>query len=392
MLLDKIVMIYGIVALSHLFLQLSLAHFSELLKNKFDLTNHPHVAIVIPCYQEEPILFKKCVQSALSVDYAGQFHVFAIDDGSIDKSAFELVGKIKSEKLTLISIKQNVGKRKAQKYAFDMIGDKYDVIVTLDSDTVLDRDSVNQLVKHLIDKNIGAVTGYASVINRDYNLLTKLIYSRYWVAFNIERSAQSLFGAVMCCTGVLSAYRNDIIQDVKETYVSQTFLGKECTYGDDRNLTNLVLMKGYKTVYESQAIGWTDVPKNMKQYLKQQLRWNRSFYREMIITAKMIIMHPNRYSIYMIYDLIMQAMMPIALICCIIYMVYRVFSISYIYILSFVATVIGMALLRSFYAIVMTKDRNFLCFPIYSFIYLFLLIPLRIYALFSINGNGWGTR
>lgn len=392
MLLDEIVMIYGIIALSHLFLQLSLAHFSELLKNKFNLTDHPRVAIVIPCYQEEPILFRKCVQSALSIDYAGQFHVFAIDDGSIDKSAFKLVDKIKSEKFTLISLEKNVGKRKAQKYAFDMIGDKYDVIVTLDSDTVLDRNSVNQLVKNLSDKRIGAVTGYASVINRDYNLLTKLIFSRYWIAFNIERSAQSLFGAVMCCTGVISAYRNSIIQDVKETYAYQTFLGKECTYGDDRNLTNLVLMKGYQTIYESQAVGWTDVPKNMRQYLKQQLRWNRSFYREMFITAKMIIKHPNRYSIYMIYDLIMQAVMPVALICCIIYMGYRVFSISYIYILSFVATVIGMALLRSFYAIVMTKDWNFMLFPIYSFIYVFLLVPLRIYALLTITGKGWGTR
>lgn len=392
MLLDEIVMIYGIIALSHLFLQLSLAHFSELLKNKFDLTDHPTVAIVIPCYQEEPILFKNCVQSALSVDYAGKFHVFAIDDGSKDKSAFELVDKIKSEKLTLISLDKNVGKRKAQKYAFDIIDDKYDVIVTLDSDTILDKDSINHLVKHFCDKNIGAVTGYASVINRDHNLLTKLIHSRYWIAFNIERSAQSLFGAVMCCTGVISAYRNDIIQNVKETYAFQVFLGKECTYGDDRNLTNLVLMNGYQTVYESQAIGWTDVPKNIKQYLKQQLRWNRSFYREMFITAKMIIKHPYRYSIYMIYDLIMQVAMPLALICCIFYTIYRVFSISHIYILSFIATVIGMALLRSFYAMVMTKDRNFLLFPIYSFIYMFLLIPLRIYALFSMNGKGWGTR
>jgi len=392
MLLDEIVMIYGIAALSHLFLQLSLAHFSEFSKNKFNLIDYPRVAIVIPCYQEEPTLFKKCIQSAISVDYAGEFHVFAIDDGSRDKSAFKLVEKIKSEKLTLISLEKNVGKRKAQKYAFDIIGNKYDVIVTLDSDTILDQNSINQLVKHFNNKDIGAVTGYASVINREFNLLTKLISSRYWIAFNIERSAQSLFGAVLCCTGVISAYRNTIIQNVKEIYASQVFLGKECTYGDDRNLTNLVLMNGYQTVYESQAIGWTDVPKNMKQYLKQQLRWNRSFYREIFVTAKMIIKHPTRYSIYMTYDLMMQAVMPIALICCILYMIYRAFSISHIYILSFVATVIGMALLRSFYAIVMTKDWNFILFPVYSFVYIFLLIPLRIYALFTITGKGWGTR
>src|SRR5665647_901610 len=82
--------------------------------------------------------------------------------------------------------KKNVGKRKAQKHAFDMIGDKYDIIVMLDSDTVLAKDVLNQLVKHFNEKTIGAVTGYASVINRDYNMLTRLICCRYWVAFNLE--------------------------------------------------------------------------------------------------------------------------------------------------------------------------------------------------------------
>ena len=144
------------------------------------------MAIVIPCYQEEPSLFERCVKSALSVDYNGVFHVIAIDDGSRDKSAFELVSKIVSGKLTLISLEKNVGKRKAQKHAFDMIGDKYDIIVTLDSDTVLVKDVLNQLVKHFNEKTIGAVTGYASVINRDYNMLTRLICCRYWVAFNLE--------------------------------------------------------------------------------------------------------------------------------------------------------------------------------------------------------------
>jgi len=201
-----------------------------------------------------------------------------------------------------------------------------------------------------------------------------------------------MFGAVMCCTGVISAYRNDIIQDVKERYANQMFMGKVCTYGDDRNLTNLVLEKGYKTIYESDAVGWTDVPKNMKQYLKQQLRWNRSFYREIVITAKMITKNPRLYPMYMIYDSVIQTLMPIALLCSISYMLYRMFYISDIYIISFLGTLIGIATLRSIYAITITKDYNFIYFPLYAFIHLFLLIPLRIYAIFTINGKGWGTR
>lgn len=392
MLIDTIVMMYGILALSHLFIQLSFAHFSRFEMTKYELKEYPSVAIVIPFYQEEPELLEKCIKSALDLNYSGEFHVFAVDDGSRNKEAFEHVSNIVHDKLTLLSLEKNVGKRKAQKYVFDLVGTKYDIVVTLDSDTVLEKNSVTNLAGHFTNKDIGAVTGYASVINRDRNLLTKLINSRYWVAFNLERSAQSLFGAVLCCTGVITAYRNDIIQEVKEKYANQMFMGKECTYGDDRHLTNLVLEKGYKTIYDKNAVGWTDVPKTLKKYLTQQLRWNRSFYREIFITARMVANKPRQYPIYMLYDLTMQTVMPLMLIGSILYTLYRVFSTSEIYLLAYLCTLVGIALLRSIYAIVVTKDYNFLYFPLYAFMHLFLLIPLRIYALFTMNSKGWGTR
>lgn len=170
------------------------------------------------------------------------------------------------------------------------------------------------------------------------------------------------------------------------------FRGNECSYGDDRHLTNLVLEQGYKVVFEPQAIGWTDTPKNMKGYLKQQLRWNRSFYREMFVTAKMIVNKPRQYPTYMIYDLIMQASLPLLLLASIGFMMYRAVYESPLYISAFLGTLIGVSLLRSTYAIARTGDKNFLLFPLYSFIHLFLLIPLRLYAIMTLSAKGWGTR
>lgn len=399
MIFDDIVMCYGIVALSHLFIQISFAHM-ELFKNtKIDDSldfSKTGVAVVIPCYNEDPILFRKCVVSALNIksDKFKKYGVFAIDDGSSNTEAYDKASEIIDDRFHIQRLKKNVGKRKAQLSAFNIIeNSEYDVIITLDSDTILDSKAVDKLVsKILSDRNIGAVTGFAAVIHRERNLLTRLISSRYWVAFNLERAAQSLFGSVLCCTGVISAYRNDVVQEVKHKYTSQFFRGIECTYGDDRNLTNLVLEKGFKVVYEHEAIGYTDVPKNMKQYLKQQLRWNRSFYRELYVTAKIVSKFQRRYPLYMFYDLLIQTIMPIALILSVVYMAYRSIYLSPLYVMAFLGTLIGIGALRSVYAYSLTRDKNFVFFPLYAFIHLFLLTPLRVYALFSLTSKGWGTR
>jgi len=106
----------------------------------------------------------------------------------------------------------------------------------------------------------------------------------------------------------------------------------------------------------------------------------------------MVVANPTQYPVYMIYDLIIQSFMPLLLLGSLAYMVYRIVFESEIYLITYLCTLIGVALLRSTYAIAMTRDVNFLYFPLYAFIHLFLLIPLRVYALFTISGKGWGTR
>ncbi len=60
----------------------------------------------------------------------------------------------------------------------------------------------------------------------------------------------------------------------------QRFLGIECTFGDDRALTNMLLRKGWVSSYHSEAVAWTDVPESYSKFFRQQLRWKKSWLRE----------------------------------------------------------------------------------------------------------------
>ncbi|MDP2666011.1 MAG: glycosyltransferase [Candidatus Diapherotrites archaeon] len=393
----ELISIYGLLALTHLFVQINLSHAEYLrsLKSTFNPSFTPSVSIVIPTYNEDPQSLSNCVQSCMEQKYNGSIHIVVVNDGSKDPTGFLAVRKkfLWSPRVRFVHNPQNNGKRHAQKQAFDIIHLTSDaeILVTIDSDTQLLPDAVANLVQRFQDPQVGATTGHVKVV-KTKKILSRIIDGRYWTAFNQERAAQSLFGTVLCCSGPLAAYRSSIIHDVKEKYISQVFLGEKCTYGDDRHLTNLILNKGYKVHYERRAVAFTHVPQTIQGFLKQQTRWNKSFYRELLWTIKMVIRHPRKLHPYIIYDMIIQLILPLLLVLSLGYTIYRSTLISPYYLLGYLAVLVGIALIRGMYGIYRTRDWGLTIFPVYALVHVFLLIPTRIYALLTMKNTHWGTR
>lgn len=93
--------------------------------------------------------------------------------------------------------------------------------------------------------------------------MTRLIDIRYDNAFRVERSAQSVTGNILTCSGPLSIYRREVVIPNLDKYLNQSFLGVKVNIGDDRCLTNYANRLG-KTAYQSTAFCDTDVPENLK--------------------------------------------------------------------------------------------------------------------------------
>jgi len=96
-----------------------------------------------------------------------------------------------------------------------------------------------------------------------------------------------VFNVVMCCSGCFSAYRREAVMPRLEWWEQQTFLGRPSTFGDDRSLTNCVL-RDWKVQYEARALSHTIVPDTFRQFMRQQLRWKRSWTRESVIAASFV--------------------------------------------------------------------------------------------------------
>jgi hyaluronan synthase/N-acetylglucosaminyltransferase len=381
---------YGALALGHLAVQVVLGHLDHHRQKRSlppaPLDWSPSVSLVVTVYNEDLSVLHRCLKSIDRQDYP-RLEVFVVDDRSKNREdLMDVLEEFSSDRFHVILSAQNRGKREAQRSVFDEV--RGDIVMTTDSDTILPPDTVRKLVGPLANPRIGAVTGDVRVTNKDRNLLTRLISYRYWSAFHQERAAQSFFRVVMCCSGPLAAYRRSIIDEVKDDYVSQKFLGQTCTFGDDRHLTNLVLRAGYDVVFEDRAKSFTEAPETLPRYIRQQVRWNKSFYREMLWSLKFA----HRRHPYLAFDLLLQGLLPFLLMISLAAMAYQTAFIDPGHVVHYIGMVVGIAVLRAGYGVVRTRDLGFFLFVVYGFLHVFVLIPTRLYALATIGRTHWGTR
>jgi hyaluronan synthase/N-acetylglucosaminyltransferase len=179
-----------------------------------------------------------------------------------------------------------------------------------------------------------------------------------------------------------------VVDQVKDDYVSQRFLGEECTFGDDRHMTNLVLRNGYKVLFDADAVSYTEVPTTIRQYLRQQVRWNKSFYREMVWSLRNI----RRPHPYLLLDLVLQGVLPFLLLAALVLTAFQGVEHGPSIVERYAAVLVGIALLRAAYGVVRTHDVGFFLFVVYGFMHVLLLIPVRFYALATLRRTHWGTR
>lgn len=288
---------YGVVVAIYLLTRFAL---SLLYKPHPDAGIEPRIAIVAPGFNEEDAV-RASLTSLLDVDYPeDKLEIVAINDGSTDNTLEEMNkarGDSKS-RIQVINFPENRGKRAAM--AAGIRATKAEIIVVVDSDSKLDRDSLRNIVQPFADERIGAVSGHTDVDNADENWLSKMQAVRYFIAFRVMKAAESVFGCVTCCPGCFSAYRRAAIMPKLDWWENQHFLGVPSTFGDDRSLTNCVL-RHWRVTYQSTAHAVTIVPTGFYKFLRQQARWKRSWAREAVYLLRLIWRKPPpaQFAVYM---------------------------------------------------------------------------------------------
>ena len=356
------------------------------------------LAAVVTVYNEDPAAFGRCLDSFLAQTRIPDA-IAIVDDCSADPACYRLArrraGEFEARGCAVAVIRQprNLGKREGLAAGFTA-WDGADVYLAVDCDTILDRRAVERALPAFADERVMAATGTVLAANRARNLLTRLIDLRYAYAFLGERAAYSALGSVLCVCGSLAFYRGAPVRAHLPAFAAQTFLGQRCTYGDDRHMTNLLLRDG-RVVLVPGVAAWTYVPERLGHFLRQQLRWSKSFIRETLWALRH--QSPARPAWWLtVFEAVTQA----GFTCGLAYsLLARPLLAGRFTPGDWLLAALLLAYARAgHYAEASHPDMTpggrlagFALAPAYSVLSMSLLMPLRVYALFTLRDARWGT-
>ena len=236
----------------------------------------PTITAVIPMFNEGAAI-KETLQSLLDSDYpAHKLNVICVDDCSTDNSYEHAreVAKTSNGRLVILRNRVNLGKRRSIIRATREA--TAEIIVSVDSDVVVDVPAVRQLIRRFTDDKIAAVGGWVDVRNKQENWLTRMQVVKYWYSYYFMKNLEWGFRRVMCLSGCLTAYRRSVLVELEPVLETRQVLGVPIKYGEDRFLTRQIVKAGYLTTMTLDARCCTFVPNTLAAYFSQQLRWRRS--------------------------------------------------------------------------------------------------------------------
>ena len=227
-----------------------------------ELDGNPLISILIPCYNEG-INARETIEAALAQRYEN-IEVIAINDGSSDDTA-EVLDQLASEyaRLRVIHLAENQGKAIALKTG--AAAARSDLLVCIDGDALLERDTAAYLVEPLLKyPRVGAVTGNPRIRTRS-TLIGRIKVGEFSSIIGLIKRTQRVYGQVFTVSGVITAFRRRALSEVD--YWSPDMIT------EDIDISWKLQIRHWSIFYEPRALCWILMPETLKGLWKQRLRW-----------------------------------------------------------------------------------------------------------------------
>jgi len=217
------------------------------------------VSVIVPAYNEKEGI-EAAVRSLAGGDHP-EVEVVVVDDGSTDGTA-ALVERMGLPGVRVIRV-PNGGKANALNTGIALA--KHDLIVTVDGDTIFEKDSIRMLVQPFADPTVGAVAGNVKVGNRE-RMVAAWQHIEYVIGFNLDRRLYEILGCMPTVPGAIGAFRRQALAQVGGV--------SDDTLAEDTDVTMALCRAGWRVVYEEHAKAWTEAPATLEQLYRQRYRWS----------------------------------------------------------------------------------------------------------------------
>jgi poly-beta-1,6-N-acetyl-D-glucosamine synthase len=224
----------------------------------------PGVTILVPAYNEEEVIAAN-LHAVRAVEYP-ELEIIVLDDGSTDATVEAALAGAEGDKRVEV-VPDPVNRGKADRLNLGFARARHELVVVTDADAHLHPLAVKLLVARISRSPlIAAVAGAPHVTNRR-SLLGALQSLEAASIIGLTRRTQSLSGHTRIVAGVLGIFRKEAVIGVGG------YDGRMAT--EDIELTWRLLMAGWLTLYEPNALVGMQVPTTLSGLWKQRRRWAR---------------------------------------------------------------------------------------------------------------------
>lgn len=265
--------------------------------------NRRSVCVLVPCFNERAVV-RRTLDSILESTGVDVARVICVDDGSTDGTAEVMMEVQQRHGDRVMVLRQpNAGKAAALNHALTAVDTA--VFVSVDADTQVTPDAIANLLVHLEDEGVAAISGQMLVGNRSPS--SRAVYTaqarEYEIANNIDRRAFSRLDRITVVPGAIGAFRTAAVSAVGG-YPSETL-------AEDAHLTFKLLMRGHKVVHEPSAVVLTEAPDSVAGLFKQRVRWATGKTQVVLRTGVQALRQRGATSLLWAHMALNQAVLPL---------------------------------------------------------------------------------
>ncbi|MGE0794400.1 MAG: glycosyltransferase family 2 protein [Acidimicrobiia bacterium] len=364
----------------------------------FTADHRPGTSVVIPVVDEPEELFREVLRRIVG---QGPDEVLVVINGPANPALERICEEFHGVTWLWTEV---AGKRNAVRMGVEAA--TREIVLLVDSDTIWTEGTLRELVKPFADPRVGGATTRQRILAPDRHVLTRWADWMENLRNEYSMPAMSVLGTVGCLPGRTIAFRHRVLVDAMPAFLHAKFLGVFLEVSDDRTLTNETLKQGFKTVYQSTSVVYTDAPITWRKMAKQQLRWSRGSQYNTLRMLPWMVRHSRTLAFFYICDILL----PFLLLCTLTGWVFRTatsndpnvfagfvgrygeqYGYVLIVLLTFLMGALSSAIRQSRHLV--QRPTDFFHLPAYLLIGTFFLTPIRLLGFVRMaQASGWGTR
>lgn len=226
----------------------------------------PFVSIIIPCHNSSKVI-DETLKQVLNLEYENK-EIIVVDDGSTDNT-YEIASKYKQ--YVNVVRRSFCSGRKTGAINFGLAFTSGDVIVVIDDDTIVEKNSLNYIVKPLFDTSVAGAGANIRIFSNNSNLITKLQEIEYMIIMQLVKPFQAyFFKAVLIISGSYGAFKKKYLERIGGWDID--------IITEDLDLTWKLYRLKKRVMHSERSVCYTDVPSTFKDLVKQRNRWDYGLF------------------------------------------------------------------------------------------------------------------